>query len=157
MKISKLLDIIRTRKLPHPSRYEKVTGKKELSLDDIKNLPNDLYWDTVALMNFMEIRSLVNKDVADNEIKLALAARANNCSFWHHLSEENIRTILNTIVEWNGEDSSEITYEKIVASVQEDMELLKLARREHGLRGQMNVDNSLLYGVLQDFLNERSK
>lgn len=135
----------------HPSLYEMKTGQTELSLDTIANLPNELYWDTVALMSFNQIRKLVNPVVTDDEIIAALSKRFMECTFWHHLSESKIRSILDTIVDWHGNNGEEISPEKVAASVAEDVEFITMIREQHNLKGDFTVDNSLLYEILQDY------
>lgn len=135
----------------HPSLYETRTGQTELSLETIANIPDGLYWDTIALMSFNQIRKLVNPVVTDEEIIAALSSRFMECTFWHHLSESRIRSILDTIVDLHGNDGVETSPEKVAASIDEDVEYIRMIREQHNLEGDFTVDNSLLYEILQDY------
>lgn len=135
----------------HPSLYEVRTGQTELSLETIANLPNIVYWDTIALMSFNQIRKLVNPVVTDEEIIAALSRRFMECTFWHHLSESKIRSILDTIVDLHGNDGVETSPEKIAASIDEDVEYIRMIREQYNLEGDFTVDNSLLHEILQDY------
>lgn len=134
-------------------RYSTAAGSTKLTVDTILNLPNPIYWNTVALMCFTEIRSVVDESVPDSEILKALSKRFMDCTFWHHLPEANIRTILNTILNWNG--PTEIEPKKVMESCAEDIDYINQCRQDFGLEPVTEVDNSLLYQVLAEYTESK--
>lgn len=102
-------------------------------------------------MTFAEIKTLFDPDMNDDLILNCLDHKPNtDWLMWHHLPEKNIRNILGLLV------PEERTKEKVMLSVQDDVEYLTLVRGDYGLTDPFALDNSLLYKIAKEYWDKDS-
>lgn len=132
-----------------------VSNESLLTMEEIVTMSDMEFWEKIGTLSHAQIRERVDMDEGEDfatALYTHLTERTVNWIPWHFLGEKAIRNILNEVIV-----DYKFSKKDLMDDVADDYEYVKEIRLSEGLTDHFELDNSLLFKVADEFIEEKAE